>query len=116
VSTRWVAGMAVAVSATGALVVGAESEAAPAARGASVPFTTYEAENAAHNGSVIGPDLTQGLASEASGRRAVTITSGQHVEFTLTGAANAANVHYSVPDGRQARCRCTSTARSWTGA
>lgn len=108
VSKRWVAGMAVAVSATGALVVGAESEAAPldpgpqAARGASVPFTTLEAEDAAHNGSVIGPDYTQAsLASEASGRRAVTITSGQYVEFTLTGAANAVNVHYSVPDGRE---------------
>jgi len=107
-SKRWVAGIISFVSATGVLIVGAESEAAPptstpqAARGASVPFTTYEAESAAHNGSVIGPDYTQAsLASEASGRKAVRLTQGQHVEFTLAGAANAVNVHYSVPDGSE---------------
>ena len=107
-SKRWVAGIISFVSATGVLIVGAESEAAPptsspqAARGASVPFTTYEAENAGHNGTVIGPDYTQAsLPSEASGRRAVRITQGQHVEFTLGGATNAVNVHYSVPDGSE---------------
>jgi hypothetical protein len=107
-SKRWVAGIVSFVSATGALMIGAESEAAPppspppAARGASVPFTTYEAENAGHNGAVIGPDHTQAsLPSEASGRRAVRITQGQHVEFTLSAPANAVNVHYSVPDGRE---------------
>jgi hypothetical protein len=68
--------------------------------GASVPFTEYEAEQAATNGTVIGPDYTQGtVASEASGRRAVTINQGQYVEFTLTKAANAVDVAYNLPRG-----------------
>jgi hypothetical protein len=72
------------------------------ARGATVPFTEYEAESTDHTGSVIGPDLTQGsLASEASGRQAVQLAQGQYVEFTLTAPANAVDVRYSVQDGRQ---------------
>jgi hypothetical protein len=73
---------------------------ATAARGASLPFTGYEAENAATNGTVIGPDRTKGtLASEASGRRAVTLSgAGRYVEFTLSGPANAVTVHFSIPD------------------
>ncbi|AHH97105.1 discoidin domain-containing protein [Kutzneria albida] len=69
-------------------------------RGATVPFTEYEAESAATNGSVIGMDRTAGtLASEASGRKAVTLSgNGKYVEFTLTAPANAVTVHYSVPD------------------
>ncbi|GAA2691531.1 MULTISPECIES: discoidin domain-containing protein [Actinosynnema] len=69
--------------------------------GASVPFVEHEAETAAHNGVVIGPDHTQGtLASEASGRRAVTLSGqGRHVEFTLTAPANALVLRYNVPDG-----------------
>jgi hypothetical protein len=84
--------------------IGAESEAAPLparTTGASVPFTTYEAENATHTGTSTGPDHTQGsLPSEASGRRAVRLTSGQYVEFTLSAPANAVDVRYSIPDGR----------------
>ncbi|MFR9724589.1 discoidin domain-containing protein [Streptomyces sp. MS19] len=68
--------------------------------GASLPFTTQEAESASHTGTVVGPDYTQGtVASEASGRRAVRITSGQRVQFTLTAPANAVTVAYNVPDG-----------------
>jgi len=90
-----------------------QAPAAPAARpispfdvdaqGASVAFTEYEAESATHNGSVIGPDHTQAsLPSEASGRRAVRLANqGQYVEFTLTAPANAIDVRYSVPDGRE---------------
>ncbi|WP_258534488.1 hypothetical protein [Streptomyces sp. PT12] len=49
---------------------------------------------------MIGPDHTQGtVASEASGRRAVRIASGQHVEFTLHAPANAITVVYNLPDG-----------------
>ena len=72
----------------------------PAAAGASVPFVEYEAEDAATNGTAIGPDRTYTtLPSEASGRRAVTLTgSGQYVEFTLTAPANAMTVRYSIPD------------------
>jgi hypothetical protein len=74
--------------------------AATGGRGASVPFTEYEAESAATNGTVIGPSRTAGtLAGEASGRKAVTLSgNGKYVEFTLTAAANAVTLHYSVPD------------------
>ncbi|MGW1212591.1 galactose-binding domain-containing protein [Streptomyces sp. NPDC002499] len=71
------------------------------AAGASLPFTSVEAESATTTGTKIGPDYTQGtLASEASGRQAVRLTSGQRVEFTVPSAANAVNVSYSVPDGQ----------------
>ncbi|MFJ4782485.1 discoidin domain-containing protein [Streptomyces sp. NPDC088794] len=71
------------------------------AAGASLPFTSVEAESATTTGTRIGPDYTQGtLASEASGRQAVRLTSGQRVEFTVPSAANAVNVSYSVPDGQ----------------
>ncbi|GII56441.1 mycodextranase [Planotetraspora thailandica] len=70
-----------------------------AGRGAKVDFVEQEAENAATNGSVIGPDRTAyTLPSEASGRKAVRLTAGQYVEFTLPKAANAITVRYSIPD------------------
>jgi hypothetical protein len=73
----------------------------PSGTGVSLPFTEYEAENASTNGTVIGPDFTQGdLATEASGREAVQLTAtGQYVQFTLTSAANAFDVHYALPQG-----------------
>ncbi|MDF2264200.1 discoidin domain-containing protein [Streptomyces coacervatus] len=75
--------------------------AAHAASGATLPFTSVEAESATTTGTKIGPDYTQGtLASEASGRQAVRLTSGQRVEFTVPRASNAVNVAYSVPDGQ----------------
>lgn len=74
---------------------------AHAAAGATLPFTSVEAESATTTGTRIGPDHTQGtLASEASGRQAVRLASGQRVEFTAPRAANALNVAYSVPDGQ----------------
>ncbi|MEH0844899.1 glycosyl hydrolase family 28-related protein [Micromonospora sp. CPCC 205711] len=70
-----------------------------AGRGADVSFAEQEAEHAATTGAVIGPDRTAyTLASEASGRRAVRLTPGQYVEFTLPEAANAITVRYSIPD------------------
>ncbi|MEU1304786.1 MULTISPECIES: discoidin domain-containing protein [Streptomyces] len=91
-------GAAVALAA-GMLVSLAPS--AHAAAGATLPFTSVEAESATTTGTRIGPDHTQGtLASEASGRQAVRLTSGQRVEFTVPRAANAVNVAYSVPDGQ----------------
>ena len=70
-----------------------------AGRGASVPFAEQEAENAATNGTVIGPGRSAyTLPAEASGRKAVTLTGGQYVEFTLPSAANAITVRYSIPD------------------
>ncbi|MBX7267319.1 right-handed parallel beta-helix repeat-containing protein [Micromonospora sp. Llam7] len=70
-----------------------------AGRGARVAFREQEAENAVTSGEVIGPDRTAyTLPSEASGRRAVKLRPGQHVEFTLPAAANAITVRYSIPD------------------
>ncbi|WHT17294.1 discoidin domain-containing protein [Crossiella sp. CA-258035] len=73
----------------------------PAGYGASVPFTTYEAEAAATNGGAVGPDHTQGtVASEASSRRAVRLGHGQYVEFTLARQANAVVVSHNVERGQ----------------
>ncbi|MDQ1749177.1 MAG: hypothetical protein QOE71_233 [Pseudonocardiales bacterium] len=70
-----------------------------AGRGATVDFAEQEAENAATNGAVIGPDRSAyTLPAEASGRKAVTLAPGQYVEFTLPSTANAITVRYSIPD------------------
>jgi len=70
-----------------------------AGRGADVAFVEQEAENATTTGTVIGPDRTAyTLPSEATGRRAVLLAPGRHVEFTLPKAANAITVRYSIPD------------------
>ena len=92
-------GAAVALAA--GMLVALTPVTAHAASGASLPFTSVEAESATTTGTKIGPDYTQGtLASEASGRQAVRLASGQRVEFTVPRAANAVNVSYSVPDGQ----------------
>ncbi|MER6565756.1 discoidin domain-containing protein [Streptomyces sp. NPDC001093] len=92
--------IAVAVALAAGMLV-AVAPAAHAAAGAALPFTSVEAESATTTGTRIGPDYTQGtLASEASGRQAVRLTSGQRVEFTAPQAANAVNLAYSVPDGQ----------------
>ncbi|MGW2015471.1 carbohydrate-binding protein [Streptomyces sp. NPDC001927] len=72
----------------------------PSGVGATVPFTTYEAEAGTSQGSTIGPDRTYlTVASEASGRKAVTLSqTGDYVEVTLTKPANAINLRYSLPD------------------
>jgi hypothetical protein len=88
---------------------GANSDAGPvydvppppmAARGATVPWLEYEAEDAATNGVAVGPDRTFGtIASESSGRRAVRLEQpGQYVELTSTARANALVVRYVIPD------------------
>jgi Pectate lyase superfamily protein len=70
-----------------------------AGRGASVAFAEQEAEKATTNGTVIGPSReAYTLPAEASGRSAVQLAPGQHVEFTLPDAANAITVRYSIPD------------------
>ncbi|MFE5887680.1 discoidin domain-containing protein [Streptomyces sp. NPDC056462] len=95
-----VASAAMVVALAGGLLT-AMAPAAHAAAGATLPFTSVEAESATTTGARIGPDHTQGtLASEASGRQAVRLTAGQRVEFTVPRAANAVNVAYSVPDGQ----------------
>jgi hypothetical protein len=68
-------------------------------RGANTHFVEQEAENAATNGTIIGPARTAyTLPAEASGRAAVQLLPGQYVEFTLPEAANAITVRYSIPD------------------
>jgi hypothetical protein len=70
-----------------------------AGRGATVDFAEQEAEDASTNGTVIGPGRSAyTLPAEASGRSAVSLKPGQHVEFTLPAAANAITVRYSIPD------------------
>jgi hypothetical protein len=70
-----------------------------AGRGAAVGFAEQEAENAVTNGKTIGPDRSAyTLPAEASGRKAVELTPGKYVEFTLPSAANAITVRYSIPD------------------
>ncbi|MEU9155214.1 discoidin domain-containing protein [Streptomyces sp. NPDC048417] len=99
-SVRSMPAVAAAVALAAGMLV-AVAPAAHAAVGASLPFTSVEAEAATTTGTRIGPDYTQGtLASEASGRQAVRLTSGQRVEFTAPQASNAVNVSYSVPDGQ----------------
>jgi hypothetical protein len=92
----WALPQARAVTATGA----GQSALSIRGRGATVGFTEYEAEATATNGHVLDASRTAGtLASEASGRSAVTLAgNGRYVEFTLTAPANAVDVHYSVPD------------------
>ncbi|MGW6278778.1 CBM35 domain-containing protein [Kribbella sp. NPDC055071] len=71
-----------------------------AARGATVPYTEYEAENGSTNGVVLGPDRTyRTVPSESSGRRAVRLdNTGKYVRFTLTQPTNSLVVRYSIPD------------------
>src|SRR3954452_21892176 len=68
-------------------------------RGATVGFVEQEAENATTDGTVIGPDRSAyTLPAEASGRKAVRLTHGQSVAFTLPRGANGITVRYSVPE------------------
>lgn len=104
--------LATVVAGTAAVVVVSAAPAAMAAgvpapspvgvpgRGATVPFVEHEAEYAATNGTLIGPNRLYGsLPSEASGRQAVTLDAvGEYVEFTLTKPANAMTFRYSLPD------------------
>ncbi|WP_327237817.1 carbohydrate-binding protein [Streptomyces sp. NBC_01317] len=78
---------------------------APSGVGATLPFTTYEAESGTFKGSSIGPDRTYlTVASEASGRKAVKLTqAGDYVEVKLTKPANAVNLRYSLPDSGDGR-------------
>jgi len=69
-------------------------------RGASTAYTPYEAEHAKTNAAIIGPSrVYHSLASEASGRQAVTLEEyGDFVEFKLQEAANRLTIRYSIPD------------------
>ncbi|WP_034648134.1 CARDB domain-containing protein [Cellulomonas sp. HZM] len=71
-------------------------------RGASMPYDAYEAEDGRTGGgaTVLSPNRTVGdLAGEASGRRAVTLsTNGSYVEWTLKKSTNTLVTRFSIPD------------------
>ncbi|MFC5822307.1 CARDB domain-containing protein, partial [Nonomuraea insulae] len=71
-------------------------------RGASMPYDTYEAEDATIGGGAarVGPSRDIGtIAGEASGRRAVTLNqTGAYVEFTARAATNSLVTRFSMPD------------------
>jgi Pectate lyase superfamily protein len=85
----------VAVWALGHRATAAEPE-----RGASIPWTTYEAEQASTNGTVLGPDYAGHTpAREASGRRCVRLdTIGQYLEFSAKADAQGLVIRYCIPD------------------
>ncbi|MFJ2018627.1 carbohydrate-binding protein [Streptomyces nodosus] len=78
---------------------------APAQRGATVPYTAYELENAGTNARKLSPDRTyKTVASEASGRSAVVLEkNGDYAEITLTSPADALVLRYSIPDSADGR-------------
>jgi Pectate lyase superfamily protein len=82
------------------LGVDLRANAADAVLGAKIPWTTYEAEVAATNGSILGPDYTgQTPAREASSRCCVRLSqTGQFVEFTAKADANGLVLRYCIPD------------------
>ncbi|MBQ1089446.1 CARDB domain-containing protein [Streptomyces sp. B93] len=73
-------------------------------RGAAVPYTEHEAEDARYDGTLLTADRKRtfghtNFATESSGRQSVRLTStGQFVEFTSTSAANSIVVRNSIPD------------------
>ena len=73
-------------------------------RGAALPYTEYEAEDAQYTGALLQSDQKRtfshtNFATESSGRKSVQLnSSGQYVEFTSTNAANSIVVRNSVPD------------------
>ncbi len=82
---------------------------AVASTGATVAWTTYEAEAMTINGgTILGPPpvsvdknavVTNTVAGEASGRQCVQLAgTGQYVQFAAQAAANTLVVRYSVPD------------------
>ncbi len=73
---------------------------ASVSRGATVPWTTYEAENMVNTGTILGPSYAgNNVASESSGRQCVQLNAtNQYVQFTALTNANAIVVRYSVPD------------------
>ncbi|SFB10387.1 Carbohydrate binding module (family 35) [Cohnella sp. OV330] len=73
---------------------------APAYRGATTPYATYEAEDAETNGELLRASRSYyDPASEASGRQAVRLSeTGDYVAFTLAHPANSIVLRYSIPD------------------
>ncbi|SCD41283.1 CARDB domain-containing protein [Streptomyces sp. OspMP-M43] len=73
-------------------------------RGAAVPYTELEAENAAYRGTLLKSDAERtfghtNFATESSGRESVRLNAtGEYVEFTSTAPSNSVVVRNSIPD------------------
>ncbi|MFJ6608757.1 CARDB domain-containing protein [Streptomyces sp. NPDC091289] len=73
-------------------------------RGAAVPYTELEAEDAAYEGTLLQSDAVRtfghtNYATESSGRESVRLDStGEFVEFTSTAPSNSVVVRNSIPD------------------
>lgn len=78
------------------------NDSAQAFNGATVPWTTYEAENMtiSGGGTILGPQYGPNVvASESSGRECVQLNGpGQSIQFIAQTTANSLVVRYSVPD------------------
>lgn len=72
----------------------------PTPRGATVPWTTYEAENMTNNGTVFTLSYAPNtVAGESSGRQCVQLNAtNQFMQFSALSTATAIVVRYSVPD------------------
>ncbi len=68
--------------------------------GASMPYTTYEAEAGSYTGTLVAGNRGWGqLSSEASGRAAVKLLgAGQYVQVTTSAAGQGLVLRYSTPD------------------
>src|SRR5689334_17365972 len=67
----------------------ATTNAALGGTGATLPFTELKAHDASTNGTIIGPSYTLGsVAFDAVDHKAVQLTKGQYVQFTLPDQAN----------------------------
>ncbi|PJI94006.1 glycosyl hydrolase family 28-related protein [Luteimicrobium subarcticum] len=87
----------------------------PSAPGARVPFVEHEAESARTDGTVLAASRAfTTVAAEASGRRAVRLAAGQHVDIVLARPANALDVRYSVPDGTTSTLAVSADGRAVT--
>ena len=93
-------GLALAASGLIGLTASPAAAAATGGVGASLPYVELQAENAATNGTIIGPSAVYNtLPAEASYRKAVTLQgTGKFVEFTTTAPANSIVFRYSIPD------------------
>jgi hypothetical protein len=80
----------------------------PAARGATLPYLEYEAEDGTTNGTLLGPsravndaNVLNSIAGESSGREAVELSAtGQYVRFTTRSVANSLVVRFVIPDSQ----------------
>jgi len=70
--------------------------------GATIPWVTYEAEQMATNGVVLGPKYEPDrIETESSGQQCVKLNArGQYVEFASATTANSIVIRYSLPDSK----------------